>query len=609
MKKTRWLTLIGFLVVVTACGKMGGSGGALSGSRETAGLVSPEVSDASATLAGMVDDWFEDYLALNPVLATYIGDHRFDNRYQNWIGTDYREASAALSRDYLALARSVDRAALGADDRVTLDIFIGRLEEQLRSLAFPSHLLPFDQLNSDPNFFAMIGSGNSVHPFTTVRDYDNFLSRIDDFVIWMETAVLNMRQGMAVGVVQPRLIVERMIPQIRAQVVDSVEESLFFRPVRDFPDDFTAAERERLEAAYRAAISSILVPAYRDMAEFLEQEYLPAARPTVGYDDLPGGNGWYDYLVAHHTTTDLTAEEIHRLGLGEVARILKQMEEVMRRVGFDGDLRDFFVYLKTDPDFFWDDPEAILAEYRALRARVEAGLPGLFGVSPRAGFEIRAVEPFRAESAAGASYEAPSADGSRPGVFYLNVWDLTRLARWGKETLFLHEAIPGHHFQGAIAQENEHLPRFRRFMSVTAYTEGWALYSEDLGPELGMFEDPYQWFGKLNDEMLRAMRLVVDTGIHRFDWSREQAIEYMLDNSSLAESDIVAEVERYIVDPGQALAYKVGQLELRRLRAEAEDTLGDDFDLRGWHDHILDTGEVPLDVLSASSRAWVEDRR
>ena len=582
----------------------GGTGGSAANAVQTG-----EPAGVSERLARMVEDWFEDYLALNPLLATYIGDHRYDDRYSNWIGEEYRKASEALSRRYLMQAETLDRRALDATDRVTLDVFVQRLERQIAGLDFPTHLLPFDQLSSDPNLFAVLGSGQSAHPFGTVRDYDNFLSRIDDFLIWVDTAIVNMRAGIEAGVVQPRVIVERMIPQVRSQVVEDPVNSLFFQPIRDIPDEFEPEDVGRLKAAYQEAISSKLVPAYRSLAEFLEQEYLPASRPSVGYDDLPGGQDWYDYLVAYHTTTDLPAAEIHQVGLGEVQRIREQMQEVMQRVGFDGDLGEFLQHLKSDPRYFWDDPEAVLADYRNVQARVEAAIPALFSRSPRAGFEIRAVQRFRADSAAAASYESPSSDGSRPGIFYLNVWDSSRLAKWGMETLFLHEAIPGHHFQGALAQENDRLPQFRRFLSVTAYTEGWALYAEDLGPEMGLFQDPYQWFGKLNDEMLRAMRLVVDTGIHRYDWSRERAISYMQENSSLADTDIVAEVERYIVDPGQALAYKVGQLRLRQLRADAQEVLGDKFDLRAWHDLVLGMGEVPLGVLSAGSHAWIEAQR
>ncbi|TNF89293.1 MAG: DUF885 domain-containing protein, partial [Gammaproteobacteria bacterium] len=306
--------------------------------------------------------------------------------------------------------------------------------------------------------------------------------------------------------------------------------------------------------------------------------------------------------------TALTGAQIHETGRAEVARIREEMESVRKQVGYQGDLAAFFVHLRTDPAFFWDSGEQLLADYRGVRAAVERRLPELFEVFPEAGFEIRPVEPFRAKSAAGAEYQAPSVDGSRPGVFYLNTYDLSRMPRWGMETLFLHEALPGHHFQSAIGQELVSLPRFRRFGSYTAYTEGWALYSEDLGVGLGLLTDPYQRFGKLNDEMLRALRLVVDTGLHLYGWSREQAIDFMRANSSLPESEIVAEVERYIAWPGQALAYKIGQLRIRSLRQEAEVALGEAFDLRAWHSQVLTSGELPLAGLAKRNRQWIGER-
>jgi len=569
----------------------------------------PSAATESARLAGMVDAWFEEHLALHPAEATYLGDHRYDDRYENWIGSEHREAVAALSRKYLAMAGGLSLAQLDEEDRLTARLFVRQLNTELQELRFPDYLIPFSQYESDPAFFAELGSGQSVQPFETVTDYDNFLARMDGFLALMDTAIGNMRRGMVAGVVQPRIVVERLIPQISAQVVQDAGESVFFAPIAGFPAGIPEAERTRLEAAYREAITNRLVPAYARLAEFLEKEYLPAARETVGWDALPGGADWYDFLVAYHTTTDMTAAEIHALGLEEVKRIRDEMLAVSRQQGFGDDLDAFFQHLRTDPAFYWDDPEAILADYRTVEDRVLHGMPALFGVFPKAGFEIRRTPEFLADSAAGASYQSPSLDGARPGVFYLNVLRPDRLPKWEMETLFLHEAIPGHHYEGALQLENTRLPRFRRFAFVTAYAEGWALYSEDLGRELGLFQDSDQWFGKLNDEMLRAVRLVVDTGIHRFGWTRQQAIDYMRANSSVPEGEIVAEVERYIANPGQALAYKIGQLRFRQLRREAEAALGDDFDLRAWHDYVLSLGEVPMTLLTERSRAWVEARQ
>jgi uncharacterized protein (DUF885 family) len=396
---------------------------------------------------------------------------------------------------------------------------------------------------------------------------------------------------------------------LAAQLVDNPEDSVFWQPLTDFPEAIDAVDRDRLTAAWREALTDKVIPAYRLMHDYLAGDYLAAARPTVGWSALPAGDAWYASEIAYHTTTDLDADAIHDIGLAEVARILGEMEGVRRRVQFDGDLAAFFAHLKTDDRFFWGSADEMLADYRGMDARVEAIMPSQFSISPRAGFEIRPIEPYRAASAPGAEYRSPSPDGSRPGVFYLNTSDLRRMPRWGMATLFLHEAVPGHHFQGAIARELTGVPRFRRFGGFTVYAEGWALYAEDIGVELGLLEDPYQYFGELNDEMLRAMRLVVDTGLHRKGWSREQAIVYMRENSSLPEAEIVAEVERYIAYPAQALSYKTGQLALHRLKAAAEAALGDDFDIREWHSMVLDSGELPLASLQALQQRWLAARR
>jgi uncharacterized protein (DUF885 family) len=502
-------------------------------------------------------------------------------------------------------ASRIERDVLDEGRRLSLDLLVDDLDKGLARLRYPDYLMPVNHYISPPADFAELGAGDGVQPFVTVRDYDNFLARFDGFEKWMAQAIVNMREGMQRGYVQPRFVARRMVDQMRQHVVERPEDSVFFGSVAKMPEDFPPGERDRLEAAYRQAIMDRIVPSFAAMAEFIENEYLPAARNTVGYRDLPGGAEWYEYLVAYRTTTDLAPERIHEIGLSEVRRILDEMDAVRRQVGFEGELSEFMIHMKTDPEFFWQDSEAILEDYRAVEARVGARLDEVFSGFPKAGFEIRPVPEFMAETAPGASYQSPSLDGSRPGVFFLNVYRPERLRKWGMETLFLHEAIPGHHFQSALTQENERLPRFRRHGFVTAYSEGWGLYSEDLGKELGLFEDPYQWFGKLNDEMLRALRLVVDTGIHRYGWSREKAIEFMRSNSALTEGELVSEVERYIVWPAQALAYKLGQLEFLALRQEAEASLAEEFDVRAWHDYVLSLGDVPLVVLASASREWV----
>ena len=588
----------GLILLLIACGREPAPSTAIA-----------PVADNGQVLHEVFEQYFEELLALNPTFATALGDHRYDDRLEISFGPEYRASLKAQSQRYLDLVDAIDPATLEAEDRLSRELFVRFRELELEGLRYPGYLMPLDQMHSFTSAFAEMGSGEGIQPFRNALDYDNFLARMGDFSEQVDVAIANLREGVLRGIVLPRVAVERLIPQLSYHVVVDPEDSIFYGPLEQFPEPVTAADRERLTTAYRAAIMGQVVPAYRRLRDYMALEYLAAARLSIGYSELPGGTGWYDFLVRYHTTTDLSPEQIHEIGLSEVERILGEMDQVRRQVGFDGDLSAFFEHLGSDPSFFWSDGEDALRDYRGVEAMVDEVLPEYFSVFPKAGFEIRPVEAFRANSAASASYQPPSLDGSRPGVFYLNTYDIARLPRWGMVTLFLHEASPGHHFQSALNQENTGLPRFRRFGGVTAYTEGWALYSEDLGIEMEMFGDPYQYFGKLNDEMLRALRLVVDTGIHRMGWTRQQAIDYMLENSSLPELEVIPEVERYIVYPGQALSYKMGQLELRMLRAEAQTTLGDRFDLRQWHDMVLLSGEVPLDILRRLSAQWVTEQR
>ena len=561
--------------------------------------------DNAALLDELFEAYFEEILELNPLYATFIGDNRYNDRLANSLSPEYREKSRALERKYLGALLAIDNGDLNRQDLLSYEIFRLDRETSIAGERFPGELLPLNQTFSLANFFAVMGSGQSVQPFATVSDYENFLSRADDFIEYLDQAIINMRIGMERGVVQPRVVMEKVVPQLRAHVVDDAATSIFYGPVSNMPADFSAEDRARLTTAYTDMIENRLVPAYLRVAEFIEQEYLPATRTTVGWDALPDGEAWYAFRVEDSTTTKMSPDEIHELGLAEVARIRGEMEEVAREVGFDGTLAEFFEFLKTDPQFFFGSSEEVLAAYEAARLRIDERLPSLFSVFPKADYEIRQIEEFRARSSAGAMYQSPSPDGSRPGIFYVNTFNLKAQPTYGVETLSIHEASPGHHFQISIQQEVTGLPRFRRFGGYTAFAEGWALYAESIGKELGVFTDPYQYYGRLNDEQLRAMRLVVDTGLHSKGWSREQVIQYMRDNSSLAETDIISEAERYIATPGQALAYKVGQINLTRMRAEAEQALGENFDIKAWHAQILTDGALPMAVLDAKNRRWI----
>jgi uncharacterized protein (DUF885 family) len=567
---------------------------------------------AVAELHDLFERYFEESLRMNPLLATFIGDHRYDDQLPNSIGDVYRARLQEMNERYLVEAQALDPAKLSQADRTSYDIFI---RERLRTRAaqqFPDYLLPLNQAGSLLTLMPALGSGTNAQPFGTVQEYDNWLKRLDGLVVWMDQAIINMSEGMRVGVVQPHPVMEKVLTQLDAMIVAKPEDSVYFAPIRAFPDDegFTADDRARLTAAYTAAIRDKVVPAYARLRDFVRDTYLPKTRDTVAWSALPNGQAWYAFYVQKHTTTTMTPDEIHQLGLSEVARILGEMDKVRQTVKFKGDREAFFTFLETDPQFYYTNGDDLLQGYRVLKERIDAALPQVFSVFPKADYEVRAVEPFRAQSAAGASYQNPPADGTRPGIFYVNTYNLKAQPKFGMETLSLHEASPGHHFQGTIQQELEDLPRFRRFGGdYTAFVEGWALYAEYLGKELGLFTDPYQWFGRLNDEQLRAMRLVVDTGLHAKGWSREQAIRYMLDNSTMAESDVVSEVERYIAWPGQALGYKVGDLRIQALRRRAESALGPRFDVRDFHREVLSDGAVPLDVLDAKFERWIEARK
>ncbi len=578
-----------------------------AGPGATAAVAAPAAE--SAKLGRVVDDYFEEYLKLNPILATSIGDPRYNDRFVVSIRPDVRAADEKLERDYLARLGTVDRSRLSDADRITYDVFKSGREREIEGFRFRDDLIPLNQFYSVANSFAQLGSGNGLQPFKTVKDYDDFLKRMDGFVEWVDQAIVNMRIGVTKGYTLPRVLAERVLPQLDAHIVGKPEDSLYWGPVRNMPAEFSAADRERLTAAYRAAIETKIVPSYRKLRDFMRDEYLPQCRTTVGLDKLPDGKAWYEYRVREITTTNYTPAQIHEIGLREVARIRAEMQGVMAQVGFKGSLDDFFRYVNSDPRFFYPDKESLIAGYDAIRKRVNPQLPKLFETLPKADYEVRAVEPFREKSAAGGQYQAASEDGSRPGIFYANTYDLTARPKWAMEALSLHEANPGHHFQISIQREQQGLPRFRRFGGYTAYIEGWGLYAESLGPELGMYTDPYQYFGRLEGELFRAIRLVVDTGLHSKGGTREQALDYIVANSATSEARRVAETERYIAIPGQALAYKIGQLKIRELRTRAEKELGPKFDVREFHTVVLSNGALPLDVLEANVNRWIAAQR
>lgn len=434
-----------------------------------------------AELAALFEQYFEESLELNPLQATQLGDRRYNDRLPNLLGPEHRQAQKEFAERWLARMRAVDGDALDGQDRLSLDMFIRARERDVESHRFPSHLQPINQFYNLASMFAMLGSGTNAQPFQDARDYDNWLARLERFPVLIDQAIANMREGMAAGVVQPRVLMEKSVPQIRAHVVDAVEDSVFWRPVANMPEAIAGDERARLESAMRTMIADTVIPAYARLAEFIENDYLPAARDTVGMWDLPDGRAWYAFQVRNITTTDLDPEQIHQIGLDEVERILARMDEVRERVGFQGSREEFFAFTGSDKRFFFDTEAELLAGYEAMREVIGPRLDRLFDTKPKAGFEIRAVEPFRAASASAASYQRPSEDGTRPGVFYVNTANLHARPSWAMMALYLHEAEPGHHYQLALQQELPELPPFRRFGGYTAYSEGWGLYAESLG--------------------------------------------------------------------------------------------------------------------------------
>ena len=596
------------VLALTACDRptsTDSSGASPAASRAAAKAASVEAQ----RLRDVTEDYYEHYLELNPLTATSQGDHRFDARFGDYVSERWMADWLAVEQEALAAVKAVEPARLGAEDRLTYESFRYGRETAIEGFRYPSELLPATQFSGLHTYFAVLGSGGGPHPFRTTQDYDNFLGRMDGFVEWVDQSIDNLRAGAAKGVVHPRVIVERMIPQLEALAVSDAKQSVFWQPIAKFPAAVSAADRQRLTRSYAEKLAKDVLPAYRRLHDYLKDEYLAQARDTVAWSELPNGAEWYAYLVRHHTTTSLTPDEVHELGLQEVARIRAEMERVKNQLGHGGDLRSFFDALRADPTLYYTDPAELLAGYQSIQARVDAAMPLLFARMPKAKFEIRPFEEFRAVSEAAGAYAPASADGKRAGVFYVNTYNLAARPKYAMEALYLHEAVPGHHYQISLAQEATDMPRFRRFAYDTAYGEGWALYAESLGRDLGLYVDGYSQFGALSAEMWRSVRLVVDTGLHAKGWTRAQAIEYFRANTALGEADIVAEVERYIAWPGQALAYKVGQLKILELRRRAQAALGARFDSRAFHAQLVDSGSLPLAVLEKKIDRWIESQK
>ncbi len=563
----------------------------------------------AARLTALYEQYWEENLKLNPITATFQGDPRYNDQLPDFLSADYRQQTHDFNERWLKTVKDIGPGGLDGQALLSYEIFVRNAEQALESEQFPGWMLPLDQFNNIAGFAAQLGSGTSAQPFRTVKDYDNWLARGARLPVIFDSAISSMRDGIKAGVVQPKALMVKVLPQLDAIIKDKPEETLFWGPITSLPKDFSAADKERLTAAYRQMIGEQIMPSFRKLRAFIADEYMAKTRATPGMDALPNGQAWYAFNARTSTTTDKSPAEIHQIGLSEVARIHGEMRKVMQQVGFKGSLQDFFKFMQEDPRFSFKSEDALLAHYRALEAKIGKKIPEQFSLIPKAPFEIRPVEPFRAQSMAGGQYYPPSEDGSRPGIFYVNTYDLPTRKTWDAEDLYLHEAIPGHHFQIALQQELTNLPKFRRFGGETAFSEGWGLYAESLGKDLGIYTDPYDYFGYLQNELWRAIRLVVDTGLHSKGWSREQVIKYMLDNSAESETQATAEAERYMAIPGQALAYKIGELKIQELRDRAEKALGNKFDVREFHAEVLKDGAVPLSVLEAKIDRWIAAKK
>ena len=565
---------------------------------------SGQTAGPDARLHELFERGWEQDLRNDPLSATYYGDTRYNHLWPD-LGEAQRELVRTQNEQMMEQLSAMDTKALSPADRLNHELFVARYQRRLDAAPFHLHAFVISARRG-PQVLNEIAE---VMPFASVADYETWLARLEALPQYLQGYEAMLRQAAAEGRTQPRHLMERVLPQLDLQLVDSAQDSPFYERFADMPEGFTRTQRRRLQRRARSTIESHVIPAYRRFATFFRDEYLPACRTTVGVWDVPDGEALYRNRAAFHTTTDMTPEQIHQTGLREVARIRAEMRKVMREVQFQGSLTEFFEHLRTDPQFYYEDPEELFRAYVVASKLIEPELPRLFGRLYRTPFGVRRIPMTSAPNTTTAYYSAPSQDGTRAGYYYVNLYRPEVRPKYEIEVLTAHEAAPGHHLQIALAREQRGLPQFRRFGSFTSYVEGWALYSERLGYDLGLYKDPYSRFGQLTYDMWRAVRLVVDTGIHQMRWSRQRAIDYFLANAPKTEADIINEIDRYIGWPGQALAYKIGQLKILELRADAERELGDDFDIRAFHDQLLATGAVPLATLERLTRAWIAETK
>jgi len=578
-------------------------------------------TSASQTLATIFEEYYQFKDRINPIEATKGGNFQYNEYIANYISDAYQTDLIAEYSTFLERLAQIDPAQLSQADLLSMKVMQWDCEVKLEGLQNPLvittspiynlpsfELTPLIQVQSLHLYVAQLGAGGSVHPFNTVKDYEDWLKRLDDYIAFLDTSIANMMEGIAKGIVLPKVLTEKTIVQLEEFITKPVEEHLFYRPIQSMPEGISQSDRDRLAGEYQKVIETKLRPKYTELKQFLVAEYLPVCRTTSGIGALPNGAATYNYLIKLHTTTNLTADEIHELGKREVERILVEMEEAKNQIGFKGDIKAFLEFIRNSPEQMpFQDPQEVIANFNQIKEKINDKFDQVFELTPKADFVVRRTEAFR-EASASAEYVPGTKDASRPGIFYVPIPNVSKYNKFADEALFLHEAIPGHHYQLSLQQENKALPKFLHPESLGVFVEGWALYAESLGKELGLYEDPIQYFGMLSMEMHRAIRLVVDTGMHSKGWTREQAIQYSLDHEAESEASIISEIERYMATPGQALSYKMGQIKIRTLRTIAEQKLGAQFDVRAFHSQVLNSGSLPLVLLEEKIENWINSQ-
>ena len=564
---------------------------------------SASLADASSELSVLLDDHWEWQMATSPVMASMLGDRRFNDQWGDG-SLKGNEKQNQDTQEFLRRVYAIDKNALSADDQLNYELFRRQLQENVDEYQFNAHLMPFSHRGGIQNLENITNQLRLV----TVEDYEDWLARVQKIDDLIDQTIELAEEGRKRGVISPKILLQRIPDQLALQVVEYANESPLFKAFDNMPDSIPAADRERLRSAVTESLEDDVLPAYRKLDKYFNQKYLPAARDSIGLSALPNGSLWYEHLARSFTTTHMTPDDIHRIGLDEVKRIRDEMKQVIVEVGFEGSFEEFLVFLRTDPQFYYDNPEDLYQAYLATSKRIDPELVKLFGLLPRMPYGVKPIPDAVAPDTTTAYYSRPAADGSRAGTYWVNLYRPEVRPKYEIEVLSVHEAMPGHHLQIALQQELGDMPNFRRFLGFTAFVEGWGLYSERLGYDLGLYKDPYSRFGQLTYDMWRAVRLVVDTGMHYKGWTRQQAIDFFKANAAKAEHDIVNEIDRYLLMPGQALAYKIGQLKILSLRDRAERQLGDDFDIRAFHDHLLGAGALPLDLLEQRMDKWLADQ-